>query len=64
MKTAATHNSLDLEFGIKIGLLYPNLSYVLKAKRYLQRCNGNCVSKFSPSDLSNITFEEERDNPH
>ena len=48
----------------KIGSLYPDLSHVLKTKGYLKSCHGNCVSKFSPSDVTNIRFEEERGNPH
>ena len=63
-KTAVTHKSLDLELLITIGSLCQNLSHVLNAKGYLKSCHGNCVPKFSPSEITNITFEKECGNPH
>ena len=35
----------------------------IEAKGYLKSCHGNCVPKFSPSDVTNVTFEEECGNP-
>ena len=41
-----------------------NRLIVMKAKGYLKSCHGNCVPKFSSSEVTNMTFEEERGNPH
>ena len=66
-KTAITHNSSDLELHWLHfdGLVTLRLITSIKSyKGYLKSCHGKCVPKFSPSDVTNMTLEEEPGNPH